>query len=256
MEDYRDLLIYFALKYKGDWKNIFKAISEKEKVDEEDIKKYLSTLTCKCITILDKEYPKQFKEIYQPPFVLFYYGDISLVNRKNILGIVGSRNPTTYGEQCCKYLLLESNINDLVVISGLAKGIDAIAHETSLMKGYKTIAVLGNGIDACYPKENFKLYQKIKNNGLIISEYPYKEIVSKNNFALRNRIIAGLSNKILIPDVKKKSGTLITIRFALNFGKDILVVPCSIFDERYNNQLIYEGAVPISTPKELEREIN
>lgn len=247
----RNVLIYFALKYKGNWEQIHKAINLQEKLDEDYLNEELKKIKCNIVTVIDEEYPEQLKKIYQPPFVLFYYGDLSILKNSHILGVVGSRNASCYGINACCKIINDLKNSDIVVVSGLAKGIDSIAHESAIINDLKTVAVLGTGIDYCYPKENFYLYRKIKNDGLIISEYPYKELVNKNNFVLRNRLIAGLSNKLFIPEVQDKSGTLITIRFALNFGKEILVAPTSIFESTYNNELIFQGATPIVDGKEI-----
>ena len=247
----KEVLIYFALKYKGDWKRIYEAINLKEEVEEKSIQEEIAKVKCNIVTIIDENYPKQLKNIYQPPFVLFYYGDLSLLDNHFILGIVGSREVSDYGKKSCNKIIDEIRKEDVVILSGLAKGIDSLAHEGAIRNNLKTVAVLGTGIDYCYPKENFYLYREIKKNGLLISEYPYKELVNKNSFALRNRLIAGLSSKIFVPDVQDKSGTIITIRFGLNYGKEILVLPCSIFESMYNNYLIFQGATPILDGKDI-----
>ena len=247
----RELLIYLALKYKGDWERIYSAINLKEKIDFKYLNGELRKIKCKIVTLIDEEYPNQLKKIYQPPFVLFYYGDLSLLDSQYILGVVGSRKANDYGIKGCNKIIGDLKNTNVVILSGLAKGIDTIAHEGAIKNNLKTVAILGTGIDYCYPKENFCLYQKIKIDGLLISEYPYKELVNKNSFALRNRLIAGLSSKIFVPDVQDKSGTIITIRFGLNYGKEILVLPCSIFESMYNNYLIFQGATPILDGKDI-----
>lgn len=246
------MLLYYSLKYKGDWELITQAINFHEEIDNEFLKTELKKINFKYVTIVDEEYPSQFKAITRPPYVIYYYGDFNLASAHNILAIVGSRNPTIYGIKVCKKIINELDIKDLVIVSGLAKGIDALSHELAFINEYKTIAVLGSGIDSIYPKENYYLYKKIKMEGLLISEYPYKGIVSKENFALRNRLISALSKVVFIPDVNQKSGTSLTVRFALEQGKDIAVVPNSIFDDLYNNRLIFEGATPIITSEDLK----
>ena len=255
MEEKKRKLLFYALKYKGDWDLIVSAINRKEEIDEKEFVRLIEKLNCKYITMLDSDYPNKFKGVFKPPFVLFYYGDLSLINGEHLLGVVGSREPSEYGIKACKKVLSEINRVNPIIVSGLAKGIDSIAHKIALEKEFKTIAVLGTGIDYCYPKENYSLYKKIKENGLIISEYPYKELVSVTNFALRNRLVAALSDAIFIPDVKNKSGTLITVRFSLEAGKSILVTPTSIFENLYNNRLIYQGATPILCANDIEEEI-
>ena len=248
----KNKLLFYALKYKGDWDRIITAINFEEEIDKEEFDVAFKKMNCKYITILDPEYPSSFKHIHKPPLVLFYYGDLSLLTNRNLLGIVGSRHPTNYGKNVCEELIGGLEIKNVVIVSGLAKGIDSIAHKMALRKKIKTIAILGVGIDYCYPKENFELYNKIKEEGLIISEYPYKEVVCKKNFPLRNRLVAALSDVLFIPDVKEKSGTQITIRFALEEGKDILVVPSSIFEGLNNNFLISQGAIPVMSSKDIE----
>jgi DNA processing protein len=198
----------------------------------------------------DKEYPETLLQLSDPPKCLYCLGDVSLLKNRCI-GIVGSRKFSDYGEKVTNKIINVLKGKDVVILSGLARGIDTIAHEAALRNNLKTIAVLGVGIERIYPKENFYLYQKIKKEGLIISEYPYKEVVCKNSFVLRNRLIAGLSTKLLVPELQDKSGTLITVRFALSFGKEILVVPTSIFSTTYNNQLIFQGATPILEGKDI-----
>ena len=153
-----EILVYFAIKYGGDWDKIYSAINKKEKVEQEDIKRTL--VGCgEYITLLDKEYPYRLKTIYKPPFVLFYKGDINLLNYKNTIGVIGSRKNTSYGEKVTKKIVKELVDNNYLIVSGLARGIDSIAHKTCLENNGKTIAVLGNGINVIYPKENEKRYK-------------------------------------------------------------------------------------------------
>lgn len=250
----REIICYFAIKYKGDWDKIKEAFTKMEKIDDEEIIKKVESLKCNYITLMDEDYPRCLKNIYKPPFILFYYGDINLLKYKHYLGVVGSRDYSSYGEKATLSLLSGLKNLNPVIVSGLAYGIDTIAHKCALENDFKTIAVLGTGIDYCYPKENYRLYDEIKQKGLLISEYPFKECVSRNTFANRNRIIVGLSQKILIPEVKQNSGTLISVRFALNDGKDIFVVPHSIFDNDFGNTLIQEGAKLVSSSKDIVEE--
>lgn len=251
----RDVLIYFALLYKGDWNDIIKALEKHEIVDEELYLKMMQKVKCKICTIIDNDYPEVMKKIYKPPFVIFYYGDFSLLYKDNIIGVVGSREPLPYSIDACVEVLKNIGEKDPVIISGLALGIDTIAHKCALNNGYQTIAVLGSGIDYCYPLENYRLYDQIKYTGLIISEHPYKEIVSKEAFVFRNRLIAGLSKVLLIPEVKTKSGTLATIKYGVDFSKEILVIPHPIFDKTFNNSLIQEGAKITISNKDILDEL-
>ena len=240
----RDILIYFAIIYEGDYDAIYDAVKSKKQVDYKDLEIKLSSLKCNCLTILDADYPTYLKNVYKPPFVLFYYGDISLLKHPQILSVVGTRHPTNYGKLICKKILNELLIDqDIVICSGLALGIDSISHEAAIENNKKTIAVLANGIDNYYLKNNIDIYNKIKKNGLLISEYPTDTNVCKENFRVRNRLIATIGKIIFIPEAKIKSGTMITVKYALELGKDILCVPCDI-DRRdsITNYLIKQGA--------------
>lgn len=225
----REYLINYAIKYSGDYKAIKKAIVDKEEFEG---------FTCEnCITIFDDEYPRKFLYLKDPPFVLFYKGNISLL-KERIIGVVGSRKPCDYSLAATK--LLASNNKDKVIVSGLAKGIDAQAHKYAC----KSIGVLGCGIDYIYPKENEYLYKLLEETGLIISEYPFNTPPSTYNFPFRNRLVAALSDEIYIMEAHEKSGTLATINNALELGKNIKVLPFDIFKKEgeYNNYLISEGA--------------
>lgn len=237
-----EILLYFSLKYKGDWENIFNAIKSLSPVDEEEFIRLKEKNKASYITIMDEEYPLELKNINRPPFVLYYYGNIDYLKYRNRLAVVGSREPSNYGERATRYILSQVIGEEVVFISGLAKGIDSIAHTIALEKRIPTIAVLGTGIDYCYPKENFWIYEKIKQEGLILSEYPYKDTVSKDSFSQRNRIITGISSFVFAPDIKDRSGTLVSIRYALAQDKDVFVLPYSIFEENVSNRLIQDGA--------------
>lgn len=196
------------------------------------------------ISIFDKEYPKSLKNIYDPPMKLYVMGDYSILNNFKI-AVIGCRKCSKYGEMCTKYFSSNLAKKDITIISGLAKGIDSFAHNSCIDVGGKTIAVIGSGLDIIYPEENKWLYEKIvKTGGAIISEYPLGTKPLKYHFPARNRIISGLSDGVLVVEAKEKSGTLITVDFALEQGKNIFVVPGNINSLNSNgtNRLIQEGA--------------
>ena len=177
------------------------------------------------ISILDNDYPAILKEIYSPPICLYVKGNIKNLNGQNI-AIIGCRQCSEYGKGIAQRFSYELSKNNINIVSGFAKGIDEYAHWGVVLAKGKTIAVLGNGLDIIYPKENRYLIDKIlNNNGAIISEFPIGTKPEKMNFPLRNRIISGLSKKIIVVEAKRKSGTLITVDFALEQGRDVLVVP-------------------------------
>ncbi len=237
-----EILVYLSVVHGGDWNKIYKDILDKKSVDKNDVDEVISSLKFKYITLLDSRYPSCLKSIFKPPFVLFYEGDISLINDTNRrIAVIGSRDNSKYGEESA-FRITKGLCKQKVIVSGLAKGIDSIAHSSCLEEGGKTIAVLGNGIDIIYPKENELLYNKIKENGLILSEYPSGTMPDSANFPTRNRIISGLSDGIVVIEAKEKSGTMNTVAHALEDGKQIFCVP-----ERCNlgsgcNKLIKEGA--------------
>ena len=173
----------------------------------------------------DKLYPYILKQIYDPPKYLYINGNEQILNSKCI-AIIGSREPTEYGKKIANYLSYNLAKQGYTIVSGLAKGIDSYAHIGALNANGKTIAVIGNGLDIIYPKENKKLEQCIiKNKGAIISEYDFGTKPEKHNFPARNRIISGMSRGVIVVEAKEKSGTLITVDFALEQGREVFVVP-------------------------------
>lgn len=236
-----EILLYFSLKYNGDFHKILKALQTKEKVTKQQIEEAKKTLKANYTTIISDDYPAGLKEIVCPPFVLFYYGDLSLLNNRCI-GVIGSRKPDNYGLEVTQKIVQGLVENNFTIVSGMALGIDAIAHQSALKNNGKTVAVLGSGIDYCYPKTNLDIYTKMKDSQLIISEYPNDLIPKPYNFPVRNRIIAGLSASILVTEANKKSGTMITVGYALDQGKDIFCIPSRINDPSGCNTLIQQGA--------------
>ena len=249
-----EILVYFAIKYGGDWDKIYSAINKKEKVNQEEIKETLKDCN-EYITLLDDIYPSRLKSIYKPPFVLFYKGDIGLLNSKKTIGVVGSRKNSDYGKYCTQKLVKGLVEHEYVIISGLAKGIDAIAHKECLDNNGKTIAVIANGLDSYYPEENRGLQDEIVKRGLLISEVPNFVESRKENFPKRNRIVAGLSDSILVTEAKNKSGAMITVSRALEMGKDIFCIPYSIETDSGCNTLIKEGAKLIENINDILDEL-
>lgn len=227
---------------------------------------YMQENNIDIISICDEEYPQILKEIYDPPISLYSKGNKNILNKKSI-GIVGCREVSRYGKSATKYFsyyLAKKGVN---VISGLAKGVDSYAHigaicgqnngdvdEDKISACGKTIAVVGNGLDMVYPKENeFLEKQIIEKGGVILSEYPLGTKPEKMNFPARNRIISGMSNGILVVEAKEKSGTLITVDFALEQGRDVFVVPGNInsINSVGTNRLIQQGAKLVTNYSEI-----
>ena len=221
----RDLLIYYAHKHLGVWNEIYKAIKTKEMFKTEDVKAIVENMPYKAITLFDKEYPEILKNIYHPPLVLFYYGDISLLDSsRRKLAVVGSRECTSKGKEITRRLV-EGVTPEYIIVSGMAEGIDSEAHLASMENGGRTVAVLGTGIDYCFPPDNIYLYKELKDKQLVISEYPGNLFPATGSFPQRNRIIAGLASGVLLTEAKLKSGTMITATFALQYGIDVMCVP-------------------------------
>lgn len=194
----------------------------------------------------DGDYPQKLKDIYSPPSVLFCKGKLDLL-KLPALGIIGTRNPTRYGYEVLKKLIPGLCEAGVVVLSGLARGIDGMAHKICLECNGNTIAVLGCGLDQVYPPEHNRLYKSISQQGLLVTEYPLGSVPAPGNFPARNRIISGIATAILIVEAPKKSGTMITAEFALEQNKEVLVVPGNITNPKSRgcNELLSQGAKPV-----------
>ena len=215
--------------------------------------KYMNENNIEIITIKDKGYPDKLKVIYDPPVVLYVKGNKNILNEKSV-AIVGCRVCTKYGENIAKKIAYNLSLNNINIISGLARGIDSYAHKATLEGTAKTIAVVGCGLDRVYPEENKELSQRIiKNNGAIVSEYIIGTKPLAKNFPKRNRIISGLSNGVIVVEARAKSGTLITVDFALEQGKNIYAVPGNIDNPNAygTNDLIKQGAKIITNMKDV-----
>ena len=182
-------------------------------------------------TIEDDIYPQCLKEISNPPLKLYYKGNLDLLKDERLIAVVGTRNPSSYGKLCCEYMVKKMTSANITIVSGFAKGIDSIAHKTSLLAGGKTIAVIASGLDIVYPASNLGLYREIEEKGLILSEYEAGVKPFKFNFPQRNRIIAGLSKGTIVVESKDRGGSLITADLALEFNRDVYAVPGDVFSE-------------------------
>ncbi|WP_321383983.1 DNA-processing protein DprA [uncultured Enterococcus sp.] len=208
------------------------------------------------LTILDEEFPIYLKEIYNCPAVLFYRGDIGLLAKKSV-SFVGARNASPYGYQVVREFIPPLVAEDVVVVSGLAKGIDSCCHEEAIKNKGKTIAVIGTGVDRCYPTEATFLHKKIAEEHLLLSEYPNGTAPKKHHFPMRNRIIAGLSSGTCLIEAGKKSGSLITAQAAMEYGREVFAVPGNIFlpHSEGGHILISQGAVCAFSPQDILNQI-
>ena len=254
----REALIALSVLYHGNWDRIYEAIQRREFLSGEKIQTLLQGIQSNVVTLLDQEYPSHLREhCHKAPFVLFYYGDLSLAwDQSKILTVVGSRSPTSYALSKTHELCAEMAKKGYVLCSGLARGIDAaVAEESSVYPG-KSIAVLGCGVDAMYPMENLPLKNKISANGLLLSEYPGKTPPDSRYFPSRNRILACIAQGVLIAEAAPKSGTLITAAYAMKYSRDIAALPFRAEDGLANNSLIKYGAALVETSADLELFMN
>ncbi|MGA8022284.1 MAG: DNA-processing protein DprA, partial [Candidatus Acidiferrales bacterium] len=193
----------------------------------------------------EPEYPQRLRQIYDPPPLLYVRGNIELLNRHQI-SIVGSRRPTPYGNQMAERLARDLADRGLVIVSGLARGVDSSAHKGALSSASSgsTIGVLGCGIDVIYPKENKKIFAEMESRGAIISEFPMGTFPGPQNFPIRNRVIAGMALGVVVVEGAQYSGSLITARLAMEFGREVFGVPGNATQPTSfgPNQLIKQGA--------------
>lgn len=213
---------------------------------------YIKKYDIAVISIFDKAYPERLKNIYAPPITLFAKGNINLLSKMSI-AIVGCREASKYGEIVAKQISKELSQNGIVVVSGMARGIDTFSHIGTFSQSGETIAVLGCGVDIVYPRENSGVYAEILKNGLVISEYIVGTKPESSYFPQRNRIISGLSSGVVVVEAKKQSGTLITTDFALEQGREIYVVPGNInsSNSEGTNDLIKQGAKLITCTEDI-----
>ncbi|MED3552204.1 DNA-processing protein DprA [Cytobacillus praedii] len=209
------------------------------------------------ITIFDEEYPPLLKETYQPPWVIYAKGDIRLLKKENLLAVVGSRQYTEYGENAIKYIIPKLIEKGIVIVSGLAMGIDAIAHHAAIQNNGHTIGVIAGGLFHIYPNANKNLAAEMMKNQLLISEYPPYTKPDRWQFPMRNRIISGISKGTFIVQAKRKSGSLITANYAVQEGREVFALPGSIFSPYSigTNELLQQGAKLVNTPDDILEEL-
>jgi DNA processing protein len=216
----------------------------------------LRRLGFKLVSITDKEYPRNLSKIYYPPSILYLHGEFC-ANDEQALAIVGTRAADRYGRLVTERLASELASMGITIVSGMARGIDSVAHTAALKSGGRTIAVLGSGLDVIYPPENKNLYNQISENGAVISEFPLGSDPDAVNFPKRNRIISGLSLGVLVIQASEKSGSLITASFALEQNREVFAVPGNIASKlsRGTNALIRRGAKLVDSIEDILGEI-
>lgn len=240
------------------------------KIEENTAKKYLNALKCdifvnkeikniknnniQITTFFDPKYPKKLKEISHPPFFLFHKGDLISDEFFWNFAVVGARKNSNYGQYVLKNILPDLVRNNAAIVSGGAEGIDSIAHEITIQHKGKTVVVVGSGLGTRYPLKNTKLFQEIlESGGCEISIFPFNTPPNKINFPIRNRVIAGLSEGILVVEASTKSGSLITANFGLNENRDIFAIPGPINSQQSSgcNLLLKKGAILTENTKDI-----
>lgn len=230
-------------------KNLF---SLRDEIDLDQLYESILSTDTTVLTLLDEQYPRLLKEIDQAPPVIYVSGSLSPADEFAV-AMVGTRRVTAYGQQVTRDTSTYLAGHGLTIVSGLARGVDAMAHQHALQAGGRTIAVLGSGVDVIYPPENRKLAEAIVDNGAIISDYPLGTQPEGINFPPRNRIISGLSLATIVVEAGERSGALITADFAVEQGRDVFAVPGNVFSpaSRGTNRLIQKGAYVMVSPQDV-----
>lgn len=239
----REQLLAYALRYEGSWPQIAAAIRNAEPWQP-------VSYDGRYVTVTDADYPARFRQLRYPPWVIFYAGNSDLWKQAGI-AVIGARSTSAQGRECCRDItsILKEKY---VIISGLAKGIDAIAHKEAL--DARTLAVIGCGIDVVYPRENAALYRSIKERQLIISEYPSHAKPFASHFPWRNRLIAALADAVVVIEAKERSGTMHTVNEALELSRPIYCAARSYLEKDYlgNALLLSQGAQPLWTREDVK----
>lgn len=222
--------------------------------------KILETEKIQLLNYEDPNYPTLLKEISSPPPLLYYQGNLNALKIKS-LAIVGSRQASSYASRVLKDLLPELLTYNISTTSGLARGVDALVHQETIECKQPTIAIMGAGLakNNFYPPDNYQLYLDILNNkGLVLSEFPPLRPPLKQNFPQRNRLIAGLTPAVLIIEAKEKSGSLITANYALDYNREVLAIPSSIYSNtsKGTNALIKQGAIMVTKSQDILESLN
>jgi DNA processing protein len=234
--------------------NLFKVHTQ---VNLEIIYERMQNQGIRCLIWDDENYPRHLKNIDQPPPVIYVRGEL-LPEDDWAVAIVGTRKVTSYGRQIAEELATFLAQNHVTVVSGLARGVDGIAHQSALKAGGRTIAVLGSGVDRIYPPENRRLAEEMVNHGALVSDYPPGTPPDGTNFPPRNRIISGLTLAVVVVETGVTSGALITATFAAEQGREVFSVPGNILapQSKGTNRLIRDGAIPLLDPQDILEILN
>ena len=240
-----------------DLRTIESIIATRDRLDLDREMKRVETAGAALVIQGDREYPSLLQQVADPPPLLYVRGML-LPGDELSIAVVGTRRASVYGKQVCERLVTEIAGRGVTVVSGLARGIDAVAHRAALAAGGRTIAVVGCGVDVVYPAEHAALARDIVTNGAIISEYAIGSAPEAGNFPARNRIISGMTRSTLVVEAGETSGALITANFAVEQGRDVLAVPGSVLAEGClgTNRLIQQGAKLVIGANDIFDELN
>jgi DNA processing protein len=238
--------------------SVAQAVFKKEAFNraEKELAAIRRIVGCRLLNWTEPEYPQTLLQIYDPPVMLYIRGEPQILNLPSI-SIVGTRKPTLYGSQLAERLGRDLAARGLVIVSGMARGIDAIGHQGAMAANGRAIGILGTGIDVCYPKENKKLYEKVLERGAIISEFAIGTHPAPENFPVRNRIVAGMPLGVIVVEGAQYSGSLITARLAMEFGREVFGVPGNVTQpvSFAPNQLIKQGAKLVTCAEDVIEEL-
>ncbi|MCX6792521.1 MAG: DNA-processing protein DprA [Candidatus Falkowbacteria bacterium] len=239
--------------------NVNLLLDHRAKIKPDELLKNILDEGIKLLTLDDSLYPPLLREIYAPPPLIYYQGELNKKLFLAPLAIVGTRKATSYGQHATEKIISELAASNITIVSGLALGIDTLAHQLALENNLATVAWLGCGVDQVYPRANKNLAQKIINNGgAIMSEFPPKTEPHKSNFPRRNRLIAGTCFATLVIEAAEKSGALITARYALEENREVMAIPGPIYNDSSigTNNLLKSGAKPITEANDIISGLN
>ncbi len=251
----RDIILALSIHCDGEWKQIYDIVAKKIHFSDEAFRQEIEKEKAPFLCLTDEDYPDYFKIIHQPPFLLYYYGNVDLLKKGPRMTVVGTRHPNDYQKGAIPALLkecFERLKNRLVVVSGMAEGIDSLAMRTAMEQGLPVVGILGSGIDNPYPERSRDIYEYCKSGkGLVLSEYPLTAQPLASHFTFRNRLLAACGDLLFVGGGKNRSGTSSTARQALEMGKDILALPCNVSGDDLTNALIRDGARPVLDGKDI-----